>query len=179
MFAGRSAWRRWGRLCRAKCGRDARAPGWVSPATFLLQAPSHPRPFPCTNRSGQVQAPGSREPLGDLSTPLLRVPRWRSYGGAPREPVGPGRNHPSNQPAVLEAPFPETTHRHRRYKSPGQVPQLNRVEPGPDSRQPEQAQSRQVPVHPRVGSRDIFVAMVLEIGKVQGKGGLNLDEVPG
>ena len=28
MIAGRPGWRRWGRLCRDVCGRDARAPGW-------------------------------------------------------------------------------------------------------------------------------------------------------
>ena len=37
-------------LCQVQCGRDARAPGWVPPATFSLQATFRPRPIPCKGR---------------------------------------------------------------------------------------------------------------------------------
>ena len=37
-------------LCLVQCGRDARAPGWVPPATLTLQATFRPRPIPCKGR---------------------------------------------------------------------------------------------------------------------------------
>ena len=46
VFADRAGWRRCGRLCGDKCGRDARAPGWTSSDADLRIRGIGSRPFP-------------------------------------------------------------------------------------------------------------------------------------
>ena len=74
--------------CQVECGRDAHAPGWVSPETVSLQTGARPRSLPCTV--------GRTCPSGFVSM----VP-GRMRAGRPRSRVGLARNrvaanrHPS------------------------------------------------------------------------------------
>ena len=74
--------------CRVVCGRDARAPGWVSPETLSLQAGTRPRSLPCTVRRtcpagfvamvpGRMRARRPRSRVG-LARNLVAASRHRS-----------------------------------------------------------------------------------------------------
>ncbi len=80
--------------CQVLCGRDARAPGWLPPATLFVQAACDPGAFPRTvHQTGhcRVRYYGAKSYAGE--TPALPGGRSPIHSCSSRERVGlPGRS---------------------------------------------------------------------------------------
>ena len=127
--------------CQVECGRDARAPGWVSPETLSLQAGTRPRSRPCTERRTC--------PAGFVAM----VP-GRMRAGRPRSRVGLARNlvaasrHPSTvTPLHGAANLPCGVRCHGAGSYAGGTPAL------PGGPRPKPCRCKQAPVHDHAFAR--------------------------